>query len=67
MMVHQGDECPRCHKPQMPKWDEDGKLANARACQACGHVEERKENENVGGANENQKEIGETVTKRFSN
>jgi Zn ribbon nucleic-acid-binding protein len=38
-MLHQGNKCPRCGKDQMPNWE---KLATARSCQACGHVEERK-------------------------
>lgn len=33
-----GDRCPKCFKDQMPKWT--GK-STARACQACGFIEER--------------------------
>ena len=33
------EQCPNCGKKMMPAWKT--KTERARACQACGHVEER--------------------------
>lgn len=35
----EGDKCSMCGEYQMPKLDKDS-IANARACQACGYLEE---------------------------
>jgi len=35
-----GDKCPVCGENQMPAWNPLGK-ETARACQMCGHIEER--------------------------
>lgn len=38
-MTDNGENCPRCHKQQMPKIRE-GEKATARQCQECRYVEE---------------------------
>lgn len=39
-MIENGQLCPVCNKNQMPPWS--SKQENARACQNCGAVEERR-------------------------
>lgn len=39
-MIDNGDICSKCNKPQLPKWRSE--YENARACQNCGEVDERK-------------------------
>jgi len=39
-MTDNGDTCPNCGKPQLVPWKKDSK-ETARACLACGYVEEK--------------------------
>lgn len=39
-MTYNGDLCPSCKTKALPAWDATGH-ETARACQQCGHVDER--------------------------
>ena len=41
-MIVTGDLCPICNKKQLPPW---AGSENARCCQSCGYIEERKKDD----------------------